>query len=97
MCCVAKKLPRTWKIDSDVIDAFEAWIGRTGMQRQLAVQAAIWAFISMSPDDRQEWLDAMQEKRLPPTPSAQAEELGRGVDRAIEDAKKPKGRKRRGA
>jgi len=92
-----EKIKRGYLIDADIAEAFDAWASRTGVEKQVAVQGAIWIFIHMSPEYRQECLDAMWEKRDPFTPSAQAEELGRGVDRAIEDAKKPKGRKRRGA
>jgi hypothetical protein len=62
LCVTAKKIKRGYLIDEDIVDLFDKWTDRTGMEKQVAVQAAMWHFMALDPIARQQAMDEMRDR-----------------------------------
>lgn len=59
------KVKRNWELDEDILSAFEDWVARTGIQKGVASQLALWVLMQLTPDERQDVLDQMNSRDDP--------------------------------
>lgn len=81
MTCMDTK-KRSYLLESDIVEAFDAWAKRTAMERQRVVQLGIWLVINMDPATRQDRLDEMLDRHEAPAEPAKPKAAGQRVRQA---------------
>jgi len=65
ICMTEEKIKRSYLLAGDVIEHFDVWIERTGMEKQIAVQLAMWVVMGLAPGERQRQMDLLRARAWP--------------------------------
>jgi len=82
------RIKRSYEVDADIIEVFDAWTRRKGLQKNAAAQLALWVVMRLSGAVRDRCLDEMDARPVSwaDALSAERDDIAQAVGQAAEKA-----------